>query len=77
MINQPGMTTTADERSPLHHTQKIKLSLQEIADHLREDVGKIDDPRAKAMFETSAEVIDGIITAFTHYEQKGEQAWKM
>jgi hypothetical protein len=28
----------------------MKQRLQETADHLREDVGKIDEPQAKALF---------------------------
>jgi hypothetical protein len=38
--------------------------------------GKVDDPRAKALFETSAEVLTGLVTAFEHYDNKSEPAWK-
>jgi hypothetical protein len=61
---------------PLYHTDRIRKMLSEIADHCREDVAKIDDPRAKALFETTAEVLIGLTTAFDHYEQKSEPAWK-
>lgn len=61
---------------PREHSENIKSGLKEIADHIRKDIGKVDDPKAKAMFETSAEVINGLITAFTHYEEKSEDAWK-
>jgi hypothetical protein len=63
------------EHDPLHHTRKMRKSLKEIADHLREDIGKFEEPQAKAMFETSAEVIEGIVTAFNHYEEKSEKGW--
>ena len=33
-------------------------------DHLRQDVEKVDEPQLKAMFETSAEVLGGLIKAF-------------
>ncbi|WP_026621322.1 hypothetical protein M728_001894 [Ensifer sp. WSM1721] len=64
--------TNAD---PIHHTQKMKGELNTLIEHLREDVTKVDDPQFKALFETSAEVLDGLVKAFTHYEQKSEAAW--
>ena len=62
--------------NPVEHSENIKSELQEIADHIRKDIRKVDDPKAKALFETSAEVINGLVTAFTHYEEKSEEAWK-
>jgi hypothetical protein len=43
---------------------------------MREDIDKVDDPRFKAMFETSAEVLGGLIKAFGDYEKKNEAAWR-
>lgn len=64
------------DRDPRHHTQKMQTRLQEIIDHLREDIGKVDDPQMKAMFETSAEVLGGLKKAFSDFEQKNESAWR-
>ena len=50
--------------------------LSEAARHAREDVGKVTDPRARALFETTAEVLDGLIRAYEHAEQRTEPAWK-
>jgi hypothetical protein len=61
-------------RDPRHHTQKMKKRLQETIDHLREDIDKVDGPQLKAMFETSAEVLGGLVKAFSDYEQKNESA---
>ena len=58
------------------HSANIRSELQELIDHLRRDIGKVDDPRAKALFETSAEVLQGLATAFSHYEEGKEEAWK-
>jgi hypothetical protein len=44
--------------------------------HLREDIDKVDEPRLKAMFETSAEVLGGLSKAFSDCEQKNEPAWR-
>lgn len=64
------------ESDPRHHTMKIKSMLDALTDHLREDVGKVSDPKAQALFETSAEVLTGLKTAYQHFEQRQEQAWR-
>jgi hypothetical protein len=65
-----------DEKNPQHHTQKMRRALQDVIDHLRSDVEKVDEPQLKAMFETSAEVLGGLAKAFHDYEQKNEPAWR-
>ena len=65
-----------DVSDPRAHTRKIEASLHEMASHLRGDVELIDDPRAKAMFETAAEVIGGLEKAFHDFDAKQEAAWR-
>jgi uncharacterized membrane-anchored protein YhcB (DUF1043 family) len=67
---------SADDRNPLHHTQKKQQRLEKTMAHLREDIEKVDEPQLKAMFETSAAVLGGLIKAFGDYEQKNEAAWR-
>jgi uncharacterized membrane-anchored protein YhcB (DUF1043 family) len=67
---------SAADRDPRHHTQKMQRALQDIRNHLREDIQKVDEPQLKAMFETSAEVLSGLEKAFKDYEQKNEKAWR-
>jgi len=64
------------ENSPRHHTQKLKGQMAQLIDHLRADVGKVTDPQAQALFETSAEVLTGLVKAFDDYEKKNEEAWR-
>lgn len=64
------------ESNPLHHTQKMKAELTALIAHLRDDVSKVDEPQFKAMFETSAEVLEGLVKAFSGYEKKNEAAWR-
>jgi hypothetical protein len=54
----------------------MQTRLQELIDHLRRDIDKVDEPQLRAMFETSAEVIGGLKKAFSDYEQKNEKAWR-
>jgi hypothetical protein len=62
--------------NPIHHTQKIKAQMRQLIDHLRNDVGKVTEPKAQALFETSAEVLTGLVKAFDDYEDKAEKAWR-
>lgn len=64
------------ESDPRRHTIRIRQMLADVIDHVREDVGKIDDPRGQALFETTAEVLGGLITAYEHYESRSEEAWR-
>ena len=33
-----------DQNNPRHHTQKMARALQDLIDHLRADVQKVDEP---------------------------------
>ena len=64
------------EDDPRHHTIKLKEMLQQASEHSRADVEKVNDPKAEALFETTAEVLNGLVTAFEHFEQRCEAAWR-
>ena len=64
------------ESDPRHHTAKLKKMLNDTAEHARQDVMKITDPKAQALFETTAEVLKGLAKAFDDFERKNEPAWK-
>jgi len=64
------------EDDPRRHTLKLRAMLNETAWHAREDVTKINEPRAQALFETTAEVLQGLIKAYEHYEDGNEPAWR-
>jgi hypothetical protein len=74
LARETNMASAAD-RDQRHHTQKMHKALQNIKNHLRKDIETVDEPQLKAMFETSAEVLGGLIKAFRDYEQKNESAW--
>ena len=74
-LKTAGMKTSPSS-NPVEHTTNIKEEFSKLINHLREDVEKVDDPKAKALFEVSAEVIGGLEKAFTDFEKKNEAAWK-
>ena len=60
---------------PRQHTRRMEKVFHDTAVHLREDVRVIRDPRARALFETAAEVLGGLEKAFHDYDKKDELAW--
>jgi hypothetical protein len=56
------------------HTIEIRGMLNDAIEHVREDVGKIEDPRGQALFETTTEVLGGLVRAYEDYETRSEEA---
>ncbi|MBS1789732.1 MAG: helix-turn-helix transcriptional regulator [Acidobacteria bacterium] len=58
------------EDSPLRESAGAKELMKELVIQLRIGVKNVEEPRAQAMLETSAEVIKGLLKAFDDYEKK-------
>ena len=67
---------TIASKDPRAHIANVRKEFRQLIEHLRGDVDKITEPKAQALFETTAEVISGLETAFKHYEEKSEKAWR-
>lgn len=67
---QEPLHANQTERRRVVTSAAVENRFQELIDHLREE------PRAKALFETSAEVLGGLEKAFHDYESKNEPAWR-
>ncbi len=65
---------TLETADPKAHAANIEKALSEIIDHMRSDVDRVDEPKAQALFETGAEVLVGLRTAFEHYRTDAEKA---
>ena len=50
--------------------------LDDVVQRAREDVDRIEDPKAQELFETTAAVCAGLVKAFESYEQQAETAWR-
>jgi hypothetical protein len=71
------MITKSEETSdPTVHARNIQQMLGELVDHLRDDIDRVTEPKAQALFETSAEVLLGLRTAFEHYEKGSEKGMR-
>ena len=67
-----GQEQTSD---PMYHANRIKGMLSDTLNHIREDEKRVNDLQAKALFETTAEVLGGLVKAYNDYEQR-KPAWK-
>ena len=68
--------TNIESSDPKVHSGNIQRMLHEVMDHARQDVEKVKEPRFQALLETTAEVLGGLETAFRHYSEGKERAWK-
>lgn len=64
------------ENHPTYHAVKIRGMLNDVIKHCREDIGKVSEPKAQAIFETTAEVLTGLMMAYNHYEMEVEETMR-
>lgn len=67
---------TQPNRSPEAYSREIRRLLTRVIDELEANISQVDEPRAMALFETSREVLKGVETAFVHFEEGKEKAWR-
>lgn len=69
-------TNTADRTSAKTSASRLRNSMEDLVSQLRSEINRVDDPRAQALFETTAEALQGLITAFEHYDEGREAAFR-
>jgi hypothetical protein len=50
--------------------------LDRLREHVRSQIPNVEEPKAMALFETTAEVLLGLKKAYTGHKGGGEQAWQ-
>jgi hypothetical protein len=70
------MTDQAKANDSRVHTATLTEMLTAVINHAREDVTKVQDPKAQALFETTAEVLIGLRKAYEDFDQRNEAAWR-
>jgi hypothetical protein len=66
-------TLTGDTREVLSNT---KNQLDQLINQVRQDISQVQEPKAQALFETTAEVLIGLRKAYEDYAKGNEQAWQ-
>jgi hypothetical protein len=55
---------------------QIEGMLRDLRDRARADIDRVRDPKAQALFETTAEVLQGLMKAYEDFAAKNEKAWQ-
>lgn len=66
---------TEATNDPMYHASNIQRMLRDVQDHARADLQRVSDPKARALFETTAEVLGGLMKAYEDYQHKAP-AWR-
>jgi hypothetical protein len=61
------------EDNPRYHLVKMRGMLNAVMRHCREDSGKIAEQKTQALLDTTAEVLNGLITTYSRYEAELEE----
>lgn len=70
------MSTTNESETSRIRASSTRRTIEGLIAVLKDGTHELSDPKAKALFETSAEVLKGLTNAFLHYENQTEEAWK-
>jgi len=75
--DQARSQAQADEATndPRYYAANIKRMLGDVQTHVRDDTRRVGDQQARALFETTAEVLGGLIKAYEDYERRAP-AWQ-
>ena len=69
-------TNNLPETDPRHHAMNIAKALKDLAQHSREDINKVNDPKGRVLFETTAEVLLGLANAHDHFASGSEASMR-
>ena len=59
-----------------HLTEETIKHLDNLIAEVRKNIEAVPEPKAQALFETTAEVLNGLRTAYEHYEVGSEAAFR-
>lgn len=59
-----------------HKVDRHIDQLKHLQHQLRQDIKEMNDAQAKALFETTAEALGGLVNAFEDFKTGEEEAWK-
>jgi hypothetical protein len=68
-------THDADRTAAKTSAARLRNSMEDLVNQLRSEVSRVTEPRAQVLFETTAEALRGLITAFEDYDEGREAAF--
>ncbi|MEO5953655.1 MAG: hypothetical protein ABIQ44_14405 [Chloroflexia bacterium] len=70
------MTNSTMTDSTSKALANVSRELDTLIQSIRSEIANVSEPKAQALFETTAEVLIGLKKAYTDYKGGSEQAWQ-
>jgi hypothetical protein len=74
--NGTAQAAGEDSTDPKVHTGHIRHALKDLVAHLRRDIERVAEPKARVLFETTAEVLQGLVKTYDDYDAAKETAFR-
>ena len=72
-MNRNSATLTKNTNEIMSDTTQM---LDRLIQQVRSDIEQVQEPKAQALFETTAEVLLGLKKAYQDYQGGSEKAWR-
>jgi len=72
-MNRNSATLTNNTSEIMSDTTQM---LDRLIQQVRSDIEQVQEPKAQALFETTAEVLIGLKKAYQDYQDGSEKAWR-
>lgn len=69
-------TQQPNRNNSRQQTTQVKDQLRQARDQARNSINQVQDGKAQALLETTAEVLQGLMTAYEDFEKGTETAWQ-
>jgi hypothetical protein len=66
---------TTESDNPKNHVQDVEKNISQLIELCRAEIKLVKEPKAKVLFETTAEVLSGLEKAFSDYQSENVGAW--
>ena len=66
----------AERTDSRQYAMQLHDMLRDVRDRARDDINRVRDGKAQALFETTAEVLQGLMKAYEDFDEGSEFAWK-
>ena len=70
------MTNSTITNSTSQALANVSKELDALIQSVRSEIANLSEPKAQALFETTAEVLLGLKKAYTDYKGGSEDAWR-
>lgn len=75
-MSAPHAQKPAQKIDSRKYAAQLHDMLRDTRDRARDDINMVSDGKAQALFETTAEVLQGLMKAYEDFEEGTELVWR-